>query len=462
MKDLYYVAQEITKGKNLSTNLLKYATGMSSMYRGLGFIKLSMNYYTIYDMLQESPCDNELFKSLFARFNAVLDRLISEDADDCTEIENIRNEIIGIMEVVTQYVDRFRIYEYVLNRVEHRFDGQEPDEEYYGMYLTNDLMHYILADKDNVVINSRIAEVIEQLPMRLSRNKFYEYLRDAFTLYHGAQKGTVDDYAYGLRTTAMLEQSEGFDTFFEELYDLERTLAAADYTSMDMAEYKRLSGALSIATEKVTGIADVFVLLESMVNDVYTILLTKKSSLDDISEIQYAKEIISEVLKYTTGAAKDISDELESKFEYFEGKQERILMILSKSDFAIETAIDKLSDELQKYELTDAYGSLAKVIKLQSGSEFVSLSDEAGRQDIAEDSYVDEVCEKLIEQLKELFKEMPVMVRRAVMSAVVAQLPVFFNNTDEICNYINLSLEQCNDKAERVAVIEVLKMVMQN
>jgi hypothetical protein len=137
-------------------------------------------------------------------------------------------------------------------------------------------------------------------------------------------------------------------------------------------------------------------------------------------------------------------------------------MILSKSDFAIETAIDKLSDELQKYELTDAYGSLAKVIKLQSGSEFVSLSDEAGRQDIAEDSYVDEVCEKLIEQLKESFKEMPVMVRRAVMSAVVAQLPVFFNNTDEICNYINLSLEQCNDKAERVAVIEVLKMVMQN
>ena len=53
------------------------------------------------------------------------------------------------------------------------------------------------------------------------------------------------------------------------------------------------------------------------------------------------------------------------------------------------------------------------------------------------------------------------IVRRAVMSAVLSQLPVFFNNTDEICNYINLSLEQCNDKAERAAVIEIMKMIIQ-
>jgi hypothetical protein len=432
------------------------------MYRGLGFIKLSMNYYTVYDMQNESPCENELFAGMFSQFNDILKDVLSDRTDDCTGIENVRNEIIKIMEVVTQYVDRFRIYEYVLNRVEHRFDGKEPDNEYYGMYFTNDLMHYILADKDNVVINSRILEVLEQLPMRLSRNKFYEYLRDAFTLYHGAQKGTVDDYAYSLRTTAMLEQSEGFDTLFPELYDLERTLAAADYTSMNFEEYKRLSGALKLATEKVTGIADIFVLLESMVNDIYTILLTQKSSLEDISEIQHAKEILSEVLQCVTGGADKISDELEAKFEYFEGKQEKILMTLSKSDFAIETALDNLEKELRDGELYDTYSGLSKVIKLQSGSEFVNLSEEAGRPDTAEDSYVDSVCESLIEELKGSFDGMTQMVRRAVMSAVIAQLPVFFNNTDEICSYINLSLEQCNDKAERAAVIEVLKMVMQD
>ena len=52
MKDLYYVAQEISKQKNLKGNLLKYATGMASMYTGLAYMKLSMNYYTVYDMRQ--------------------------------------------------------------------------------------------------------------------------------------------------------------------------------------------------------------------------------------------------------------------------------------------------------------------------------------------------------------------------------------------------------------------------
>lgn len=58
MKDLYYVAQEISKQKNLKGNLLKYATGMASMYTGLAYMKLSMNYYTVYDMRQENATVN--------------------------------------------------------------------------------------------------------------------------------------------------------------------------------------------------------------------------------------------------------------------------------------------------------------------------------------------------------------------------------------------------------------------
>ena len=66
MKDLYYVAQEITKGRNLKGNLEKYATGMASMYYGLGYMKLSMNYYTVYDMLQEKAFENPRFQEFMS------------------------------------------------------------------------------------------------------------------------------------------------------------------------------------------------------------------------------------------------------------------------------------------------------------------------------------------------------------------------------------------------------------
>ena len=57
MKNLGYIAGEITKGKNLSENLLKYGNGMCSMYNGLGFIKMSMNYYTVLDIARDSQID---------------------------------------------------------------------------------------------------------------------------------------------------------------------------------------------------------------------------------------------------------------------------------------------------------------------------------------------------------------------------------------------------------------------
>ena len=46
------------------------------------------------------------------------------------------------------------------------------DFSYYNTYLTNDLMLSILSDKDNVVINGRIAYIMVQLPFRFSRVAF--------------------------------------------------------------------------------------------------------------------------------------------------------------------------------------------------------------------------------------------------------------------------------------------------
>lgn len=461
MKNLNYVAQEISKGRNLGDNLSKYATGMASLYNGLAYIKLSMNYYTVYDMLKEKEFNDDEYMRLFNDFNNIIQEQILDGRLEAEVISNIRNRIISIMEVVTDYVDCLRIYEYVLNRIEHRFSGQEPDEEYYGTYLTNDIMHYILADKDNVVINSKISEVVGQLPMRLSKNKFYEYIKDAFSLYHGAQKGTIDDFAYALRTSAMLRRTDEFESMFPEMYDIVNTLSSADYVNADETEYNRLKGALQIATEKMTSYADMFVLLAQMVNDAYTIILTTDFALDNVSEVENAVSIISDVKAAIDNGYSDISDDVLQRFVEFEGKQERILMVISKSDYIIDEAVNNYKKELLEQEIYDRYERLSKVVKLQSGSDFVLLERDESASDIPDDSYADNVAEELISLLDESFKKYPQMVKRAVMSSVMSQLPVFFNNTKEIQDYINISLEQCADKAERMAVIEVMKMIMQ-
>ena len=36
--------------------------------------------------------------------------------------------------------------------------------------MTNEIMHYILSDKDNVVINGKISEIVGQLPVRMLKD----------------------------------------------------------------------------------------------------------------------------------------------------------------------------------------------------------------------------------------------------------------------------------------------------
>lgn len=219
------------------------------------------------------------------------------------------------------------------------------------------------------------------------------------------------------------------------MYDSYRTLANADYAELTEEEYTRLKNVLTIATEKMLDCADLFVLLTQVVNDLYTIILTEKQTLSDIGEVTVAKQIITGVRQAFDGKTL-LSDEVLGKFEYFEGKQERILMILSKSDFAVETALENMPEELEEEGLQDCYAALADVMKLQSGSDFVSLIKDPEKLNIPDNSYADETCENIIAQLKESFTDMPQIVRRAVMSAVLSQLPVFLTILTKSANIL--------------------------
>ena len=153
-------------------------------------------------------------------------------------------------------------------------------------------------------------------------------------------------------------------------------------------------------------------------------------------------------------------DEIAALFEAFEGKQEHILETITAADFATQYATGTLKDELTKLAIDEMYADLEVIQKLQSGSDFVDITPKEYFDEIPDDSYADMTAERFIKELDELFASKEVSVRRAVMATVLSMLPVFFNNTEEIQDYINSSLIQCSDEAEKKAVVEVIKMIV--
>ena len=59
-----HASNEVLKGKNLDVNLSKLGTGLMNIFNNYSFIRLSMNYYTYYEMVSEKTGNDKVLKNL--------------------------------------------------------------------------------------------------------------------------------------------------------------------------------------------------------------------------------------------------------------------------------------------------------------------------------------------------------------------------------------------------------------
>lgn len=467
MADLNSISKDICKKKNLDRNLSAYISNMTTLYGRFSHIKLSMNYYTFCDVLSEADdmVSRDILKVL-ASLNGMIETDIVNNSSEKSRKEAlkrltvIRDSVISTMEIVTAYVDRFGIFEHLLNRVEYRFSNEGFDEEHFEGQLVNDVLNFIVSDKDSVVMNGKISCVVEQLPMRLTRRKFFELVQDAFGLYKDQDQSSLADFVYMLKTVSGIYEPQGFSAAFPDLYQLLQRLSGYSYKEMQEEEFQKAQKELEYAVTFLTRTSDLYVQLMEVINDVMIILLARPNAFYESEEAGKCISIIDAVLKQNGKGLDDVDGDITDSFISFEGKQERIYMQISANDYVIDEMENSLSDELKERELWENFESLKKIARLSSGSHFVSL-EESQSQKAATEEDVNAAFSDYHEKMAECFLKNAKEYNRAVMSLVLASLPVFFNNMDEIISYVKTSLEQCSDLAEKKATMALLHMLME-
>lgn len=460
MPDISEITRAIGRRKNLSSNLPQYTAVMAQLYNRMADIRLAMNSYMYQEMLEESDCaDKNELEGYFDSLSDIILRAVKVPAqssdEDIKVLDGMREQITASMEIITAYVDRFAVYEYVLNRIEFRFNDTDFDADYYNSGFTNDIMHYILEHKDPSIANSRINEMVAQLPVRMTKQKLFEHVRDAYSLYKGGDMSSLKDFDYMLRTVSGIYTPEGFDVRFSDIHDIYTKLTTTDYSAIDKAGYEELVNLLSIATSELTGLSDMYVGIMEIINDAYIYILTIPHALVDMKEAESCRTILENVL----GESEDDDTDINDCFISLEGHQEKVYERITSNDHIIDTVIDSLSEEAEKCGLLDMFDILKKCSRLSSGSNFVSLDDTA-KEESADDAAVTSYADKICNELLLVFKNNPVIINRAVMAIVLGSLPVFFDTVDDIQNYINNALMQCSDEAEQRACVTLIRMIM--
>lgn len=464
------VIREINHGKNLERNIPRYLNELMTIHNNAANYAMTFHYYTFIEMLQETDCSdiegfitgveviNECIATCFKEGVSV------EELNGCVkQLDNLRDDIIAKMKVLTAYTDVFQIHEYIINRLEGKYSIKRyvaDDEEF-----ATRIMEYIFAEQDRVTVNTKIQEMVGQLPVRMTKTRFLDLVNDSLSIYQGSDKSSLDTFLYMTRTGATLDRPDGYDTMYSQLVTYKNTLDGADYKNLSMEEYVDMKLTLEKAVNFIEHTAEAYYTMQEVVNDLYTILLTAPyanmpGTIDKFQgDMPLCATVITNVKKAYEQKTNVIPYSLTSLLSQLEGKQERLMEFRSVAEsifFDLEMNHVKRVEELM---LLPQMHCLDRAIKLQSNSIFVELDREA-ILGVVDETHMAEVRAALMKELNEVLSASSQVLSRAIMGNVLSKLPVFFQNQNEIKDYVYHSLVSCKDEAEKSACIQLIQQII--
>ncbi len=464
MSDILSVIKEIEKGKNLEINLPKYMNVMMSAYYRSSSIRLAMNYYTYFMMEQEEERPLELIKLTTQLDKIIKEAILSEFQGtvlekSVKEIDQIRSQVISNMKSITLYADQFQIYEYIWNRIEGQFEEVEAFPlNYSDDKLVENLLEYIMQDKDRSVISQKITEIVSTLPVRLTKQRYYEMVKDSFLLFVGSERQALEDHVFMLKSCAALLKPETENIHYPEMDALLKELKEVDYNTLTLEQYQNLKQKLLKVSDRIDQVTNLSTLLIEVINDVYILLLSMPYALIEVEEAETCKEIIRRSQEISKNEKEE--EALFALFEKLEGKQERISEQIAGNAYLLDS-LEEQKGLMESIMLDKIYHSLLRIEKLASTSHFIEL-DTVFDRTIVDYAYAEQRAHEVIAEFAECFGKKNKKEIRSIMAASMMALPIFFKTMEELKEYAQIALSSCSDMEEKRCSVILLKDMIEN
>lgn len=446
--------QELHQGKNLDKNLKEYKELALETYEAYSVLELTFSAYGLVEEISEDKkLAEDAGKGQFEKIKQGLLTLSDPAADYAKlgqEMEELRSRITEKMNLFTAYTDRLIVFEYVLNRMEYQYlSEKERKDKLNGIKqeeFLQKLQRYLFSDKDTSVMQEKIRLVAGQLPVRMTREKFYDCIREAFTLYKESDKASVDGFVYVLETAGTLYQPAESLEQYETLWNMYSQLETADYKNLDVDRYETLTGVLEEAARQIHRLTDLYYSMQKVVNGIYAQCLLKKHIVSE-EKLSKACQSIWKCL-----AKEEYREEM---LVPLEGRIEPLVEKSSYLEAVLFETVSSCKEELEKQGLTGVYMDLGKVANLLSDSLFVSL-EEVTEPEEASEAYIHEQTKELIKKMDQKLTQVSKPVKRAIMGEVLEKLPMVFKSQDEVMETIRTRLFGCRDLAEQAVVVDLL------
>lgn len=462
------IIKEIKSGKNLEETIPEYTERFFQTYAQTALIHFTMDYYMLYEIMREKKPDeySEIHEMLGKINHVVRDVFVEKNNSKKKNIEmldSFRTEVIKKMKILTTYTDKLQIYEHVLNRIELKYEQ--------NLVLSNqeqfirETMQYIFGSKDNVVTNDRIKEVIAELPVRMARSKYYQLIKNSFGLFKGAEQSALDGFLYHLESAAMLYEPEEMKDHYSNLQEFLLELEQIKFQELQENEYKVLQDKFLKYADFCVEVSDQYLGIQSIINHLYAyVLFLQFNELIENKETGACKDIVKAVCQlFEENKKETIPQEIQEKLIDTEGKQEELAFDCEQLETVLYEIRTTKKDVIKQLQLDEKIDTLHQMEQLMGSSLFVEFSEEDTEipEETVSEEKLEAVTKEFLNRIAELFKENQMCVNRAIIASTLVQIPNFFHTTEEVREYVEQSLEQCTDAAERQASMNIIHAIME-
>jgi hypothetical protein len=205
---------------------------------------------------------------------------------------------------------------------------------------------------------------------------------------------------------------------------------------------------LAEGTEYIRNATECLSDIQAVANALLTVLLTKQYfTLAAERASLRPQEMTKQLLSGATVNTEDLFAGVETEMEAVSKE----IMGLEASLLYVKEHMEKQIGELM---LSVVYQRLLTVQRLNSSSAYAALEEPVAEE---KEGYLKQVKEAFLTDIRETLEQGSRIRNRAVMAAVLRELPVFFNNHTEVMNYVRSALDGCRDEKEKKISLELLR-----
>ncbi|MBO6108563.1 MAG: hypothetical protein J6P16_04055 [Eubacterium sp.] len=365
------------------------------------------------------------------------------------DLKDLRNELKKRMEYFSSVTDRLIAYEYVLNRLELTYSGEDELDRFLKGVSEDSFMEevftHLSSDKDKHIYMDKLQQLIGELPVQITKSKFFELIDHTMSLYLGTDETALDEFLYMIRMTGLIFEAPEYPDEYLKLKEQIKAFDDADLKNLDEKDYLGLKDGIFELSGSLQRIIDFYNDLQKCANDALSLCLVSKwlPEEDELIRENERNTIISLIEKKPD----------EELFVSFEGR--------------IETVSDNLNARMSGIKAPDMNGEeeeeymdLATLARLLSNSLYADIDPLFVESVQVTDVMLKEKEDELIRDFTGVLKGSPKPLRKAIMAKVMEKLPPFITSGEEIRDYIHINLFECRSKAEKCAVIAIIGDMM--